>query len=51
MTQMITTPTTRVSRAERMAMPLARDVLRDVAVDARRVHPPGPAAPPQPGYR
>ena len=33
MTQMITTPTTRVSRAERMAMPLARDVLRAVAVE------------------
>jgi hypothetical protein len=33
MTQMITTPATRVSRAERMAMPLARDVLRDVAVE------------------
>ncbi len=33
MTQMITPPTTRVSRAERMAMPLARDVLRDVAVE------------------
>ena len=33
MTQMIGMPSTRVSRAERMAMPLARDVLRDVAVE------------------
>jgi hypothetical protein len=33
MTQMIGMPSTRVSREERMAMPLARDVLRDVAVE------------------
>jgi hypothetical protein len=33
MTQTIGMTTTRVSRAERMAMPLARDVLRDVAVE------------------
>ncbi len=31
MTQMIGVPTTRVSRADRMAMPLAREVVRDVA--------------------
>jgi hypothetical protein len=33
MTQMIGMPSTRVSRAERMAMPLARDVVRDLAVE------------------
>jgi hypothetical protein len=33
MTQMPGMPSTRVSRAQRMAMPLARDVLRDVAVE------------------
>jgi hypothetical protein len=32
-TQMIGTTTIRASRAERMAMPLARDVLRDLAVE------------------
>ena len=32
-TQMIGVPTIKASRAERMAMPLARDVLRDVAVE------------------
>src|SRR5215472_7338472 len=33
MTQMIGMTTTRVSRAERLAMPLARDVVRDLAVE------------------
>ena len=33
MTQMIGMPTIKASRAERLAMPLARDVLRDVAVE------------------
>ena len=33
MTAMLGMTSTRVSRAERMTMPLARDVLRDVAIE------------------
>jgi hypothetical protein len=36
-TQMIGVTSTRVSRAERMAMPLAREVVRDVCVTGLRI--------------
>ena len=39
------------TRAQRLAMPLARDVVRELAIYARRVRPPGPATPHRPGNR
>ena len=48
MTDQTTGKTTRV---QRMAMPLAREVVQRPGRRARRVHPPDPAPPHQPGHR
>ena len=45
------TETGKTTRAQRMAMPLARDVVKDIAIEPRRLHPPGAAAPHRPDHR
>ena len=47
----MTDSTARSTRAQRMAMPLAREVVKDLAVEHGACIRPMPAAPHQPGHR